>query len=223
MKQVILTLTLFISIFGCHNRKSELEFEKSVMLEIFPNLIDSLWVHNSSVNTLPFVKLDKRGKVIGLEEQSKSDIRKNHKNLLDEIKRKNAKLFAVVCDTIYPVDTNEINEFKKHYNDAIFPKSKEITTLKYPFDKEKFNAFENIKIKFIAEFNMLERPWDTNDKYNFYGAVSFSRILFDTNKKYGILTSSIICGGLCGHGYQIFIKKVKNKWIIEKVEETWIS
>jgi len=240
MKQIILILTFLILIFGCDNRKSELEFEKTVMQEIFPNLMDSLWVHNSTINTLPFVKLDKKGKVIGFEEKSKNDIRKSHKKTLQEIKRKNSKIFAVICDTIYPIGTNEKKSLKKkkknkinqkknekksitdNYKNEIIPKNKENENLKNPISIKKIIETKHIKIKFISK-DTEERLWASDNNYNFNGVISFSRIQFDTKKKYGMLTSSIICGGMCGHGYRIFIKKVNNKWIVDKVEEAWIS
>jgi hypothetical protein len=31
------------------------------------------------------------------------------------------------------------------------------------------------------------------------------------------------CGGKCGLGYRVTIKKVDHKWVISKVEDTWIS
>jgi hypothetical protein len=219
MKKIISILLLLILIFGCGNKNSELEFEKDVMLEIYPNLMDSIWVHDSSINNLPFVKLDKKGKVIGYEEQNKNEIRKENKRVLEGIKRKNSKIFAVICDTIYPIRTDEITEFTKYYKNIIISKNITNDTL----NKEKISKIRNFKIKFVQKFEMSERPWHTNDDYNFNGMIFFSRIQFDITKKYGILTIETMCGGLCGNGYTIFIKNVNNKWMVDKVELTWIS
>ena len=53
--------------------------------------------------------------------------------------------------------------------------------------------------------------------------MSFSHIKFDEKKKSGTLDVSYSCGGKCGLGYSVVIKKINNKWIIAKIEETWIS
>lgn len=201
---------MIILIFSCDNKKSELEFEKNVMLEIYPSLIDSLWFYNN----FPF---SRNGK------ENKNEIRNNLQKELAGIKKNNSKIFATIYDTVYPIQKSEKNEFTKYFKDAIVSKNKENDTLKYALNRKKLSEINHTKIKFISKFRIKDKPWEINHKFLIYGVISFSRIQFDTQKKYGILTSDIICGGLCGHGYRVFIRKVKNKWVIDKVEEAWIS
>ncbi|WP_192500091.1 hypothetical protein [Flavobacterium sp. PL002] len=54
--------------------------------------------------------------------------------------------------------------------------------------------------------------WKTENK--FAGVLSFSRIKFDTKKESGSLAVGYLCGGKCGLGYMVCIKKIKNKWVI---------
>jgi hypothetical protein len=48
--------------------------------------------------------------------------------------------------------------------------------------------------------------------------------MFDNSKNYGVLNGGYTMGVLNGSGFRIFIKKNrKGNWIIDKIEETWIS
>jgi hypothetical protein len=223
LQKISFILFLIILISSCDNKTSELDFEQNVMLEIYPNLIDSLWIYNSISNSVSFVKLDKNNKVIGVEPKDENKLKKEYNKQLVKIKKDTSRIFIVILDTIFRMQPFERNKLKNQYKNAILYKNKELDTLEYSVDHKRFSSIKHLKVKYIPKFKMDERVWDNKSVYSLWGAVSFSRIQFDTEKKYGILTSVVICGGLCGHGYRIFIKKVKNKWIIDKVEEAWIS
>ena len=223
LQKTIFVLFIIILISSCDNKVSELDFEKNVMLEIYPNLIDSLWICNSVSNSVSFVKLDKNNKVIGVQPNDDNNLKKEYSKQLAEIKKGTSRIFVVIFDTISQIQPTERNEFKKRYKNAILYKAKDLDTLGYAVDHKSFSSIKHLKVKYIPKFTMNERVWESENGYSFWGVISFSRIQFDTEKKYGIITSSVICGGLCGRGYRLFIKKVKNKWIIDKVEEAWIS
>jgi hypothetical protein len=223
LQKTTFILFIIILISSCDNKTSELDFEKNVMLEIYPNLIDSLWIYNSISNSVSFVKLDKNNKVIGVEPKDENKLKKECNKQLAEIKKDTSRIFIVILDTISRIQPFERNELKNYYKNVVFYQNKELDTLEYSVDRKKISSIKHLKVKYIPKFKMDERVWETKHAYSFWGVVSFSRIQFDTEKKYGILTSSVICGGLCGHGYRFFIKKVKDKWIIDKVEEAWIS
>ncbi len=87
------------------------------------------------------------------------------------------------------------------------------------FKNRKF-VFKNISE--ITEVNPEYEKW--SEKYpKFAGAMSFSKIRFDDTYQSGEIMVSYSCGGKCGLGYNVFIKKVNQKWIVDKVEQTWIS
>ena len=75
----------------------------------------------------------------------------------------------------------------------------------------------------MNQFPKRDKIWETKYDFNFSGVVFFTKIQFDTNKKFGILNGSFICGGKCGQGFRIYIKKENVKWKVDKVEGTWIS
>lgn len=223
LQKTTFILFLIILISSCDNKKSELDFEKNVMLEIYPKLIDSLWIYNSISNSFSFVKLDKNNKVIGVEPKDKNKLKKQYNKRLSEIKKDTSRIFVVILNRISRIQPFELNELKNHFKNAILYQNKELDTLDYSVDHKKFSSIKYLKVKYISKFTMDDRVWVNRNDYFFWGVVSFSRIQFDIERKYGVLTSSVICGGLCGHGYRFFIKKMKDKWIIDKVEEAWIS
>ena len=75
----------------------------------------------------------------------------------------------------------------------------------------------------MSEFPQRREIWNTNYLFEFGGVVSFSRIYFDKDKRYGVLEGGTTYGKLNGNGWIVFIKKDSGKWIIDKIEGTWIS
>ena len=82
---------------------------------------------------------------------------------------------------------------------------------------------KNFKFKDISQFTNSLDVWNKKYDFVFSGFFNVSRILFNESKTYGILSASYTCGGLCGEGHIIYIKKIKGKWVIDKIEGTWIA
>jgi len=94
---------------------------------------------------------------------------------------------------------------------------------KRPIDFEKFKSRKFI-FKHLSEIPKDEEYKMWSERYpKFAGSMSFSKIHFDDKKENGELYVSYTCGGKCGIGYKVLIKKENQKWIISKVERTWIS
>ncbi|OYU78938.1 MAG: hypothetical protein CFE23_16335 [Flavobacterium sp. BFFFF1] len=89
------------------------------------------------------------------------------------------------------------------------------------FEKIKSDKFIFKKLSEIPEDEEF-RKW--SEKYpKFAGVMSFSKIRFDNKNENGELDVSYTCGGRCGLGYKVSIKKENQKWVIVKIEQTWIS
>ena len=56
-----------------------------------------------------------------------------------------------------------------------------------------------------------------------YFVVEFKRIVFNENLDKGFLRVGALCGKLCGQGYDVWLKKVNNKWVVYKIKRTWIA
>jgi hypothetical protein len=55
------------------------------------------------------------------------------------------------------------------------------------------------------------------------GLFAFSEIAFDKRHQHAVLAYSFVCGGLCGHGNKIVLRKVGGKWKQRKTCRSWIS
>lgn len=55
------------------------------------------------------------------------------------------------------------------------------------------------------------------------GIFTFSEIAFDKRHQRAVLAYSFVCGGLCGHGNTIVLKRVGEKWRRVKTCRSWIS
>ncbi|AZB00235.1 hypothetical protein EG359_11630 [Chryseobacterium joostei] len=93
----------------------------------------------------------------------------------------------------------------------------------WSFSLEKYNS-SKYKFKNVSEQPFTDELTQWQKKYpKFSGSLSFSKIYFDETRKTGVFEVTYFCGSKCGVGYQVHIKKMKNKWKIIKVEHTWIS
>ena len=55
------------------------------------------------------------------------------------------------------------------------------------------------------------------------GLFAFSEIAFDKRHQHAVLAYSFVCGGLCGHGNTIVLRKVGGKWKQRKTCRSWIA
>jgi hypothetical protein len=180
----------------------DIEFNKNVLTEILPSIVDTICVDvRIFLNPPPIY-----GKRIYNKEGHyvKTD---STKATLEEIKN--------------------FKEWKQQVSDVEKDTSKVIIafdpkSLPYTINFMNIQLNGKFKLKNINEFdkkNIFERKY----KFNFSGIIRVSGIKFDKNRESGILNADFSCGRLCGYGTKIFIKKVKNKWKIIKMQDTWIS
>jgi hypothetical protein len=52
---------------------------------------------------------------------------------------------------------------------------------------------------------------------------TFSEIVFDKQHRHAVLSYSFSCGGLCGHGGILVLKKTKGKWRTARLCGNWIA
>lgn len=105
--------------------------------------------------------------------------------------------------------TNNIKIIKKYFTDTNY--SSIIDSLSSINTQIKPNNF-NINLARVV--SMI----DNNDKSDSYriGKISFSKIFLNNNK--GLIYYSFNCDFSCGKDAVLFIKKIKNKWVIEEEE-----
>lgn len=227
---LLFVIILFMS---CQKKISDLEFEKNVMTEIFPDLIDSICIDYRTVPVPPPIYgqfiYDKEGNHIGIDstkgtEKQKQKIaewERNQEAIIEAIEKDTSKLIVAFNPKIKS-NSKDLKEYLvEHF------KVKEVFNPKIEGDSTYTIDFINIPLKGKFEIrDMSEFPKDRREfwrkKYDFVfsGAVYFTGIQFDKERKFGVLDGGFSCGRLCGIGVRIYIKKVNEKWIIDKIDNT---
>ncbi len=221
MRKLYFTLLLFcgIILISCNNKTNSLQFEKEVMYEIYPALIDSVWV-KAVLTYVPPPPSGVSDSEYKLNKEKESDKRFNAE--LAEFKKKKFAIDLVFYDKAVVRDNSK--QLQEHFTDAIISKKNISDTLEYRFDRKKLDAYKAFHLQYVTKTPRgNERQLYENCCFSVRGVIVLSRIQFDTEKKYGILTTGIECGPLCSYGYRIFLKKVKDKWVIDKIEKAWIA
>ncbi|MBP4143224.1 hypothetical protein J3S90_15595 [Flavobacterium sp. P4023] len=206
----------------------EIEFEKNVLTEVFPKIVDSICVDSRKMDPPPKFGIEtwKNGNIIKVDTTKATN--------KERIKYQNWKKEQKRVDN----DTSKIiigfDQYLLNYGDGRLDSKSKLLHSNYSnfkFDFTKITLNRKFKIKNMTEFPKAEkllfgdRVLLYEQKYNFVfsGFLEISRIKFDKNKKSGILECSFAYCGRCGRGYRIYIKEINGKWIIEKMEDTWIS
>lgn len=211
-------LFLLTSIISCKNTEKDLQFEKDVLYEVYPALIDSVWV-NAVLTYVPPAPPGVDPSEYKLNRRNESNKRFNKE--LAEFKQKKFPVDLVFFDEVVIRDNSK--ELQKHFKDAIISKDNVTDTLEYKLDRKKLDTYTAFHLKYVSRIPRgNDRRFYNECCYSVRGIIILSRIQFDDEKKYGVLTAGIECGGMCGYGYLIYIKKVKDKWVIDKIEDAWI-
>lgn len=64
--------------------------------------------------------------------------------------------------------------------------------------------------------NSVKKAFDT-------GLFSLSEIVFDRQHSHAVVAYSFVCGGLCGNGSTLILKKVGQKWKVSRRCGGWVS
>jgi len=175
------------------------QFEQEVLTEIFAAVVDSTYLDKRTYTSFPeFGKAvyDQHGKWIGRDTAGQHNRNLIHKIKMDVLKNDTLNLIIAIGKGGLITDKTDLEQYN---------------TRKFTF-------------KNLSELPPTSEYDNWTAKYSkFAGVIIFSNIKFDVTKKYGFLNVSYICGGKCGLGYRVTIKKVDHKWVISKIEDTWIS
>ncbi len=210
---------------------SEVDFEKNVMTEILPSLIDSTCMDRRMMLNFPpkygELIFDKEGRYIRTDSTKATN---EEKKALLEWKRRNLEIendtskIIVAFESKIKFNNEDLREdFEKHFKGAKLQKLKKEDSLEYKIDIEKIKLKGKFKLMDLSKFPEKDKIWETKYNFNFSGVAYFRKIQFDTTKKYGILDGGFYCGGKCGQGFRIYIKKENGKWKVDKINGTWIS
>ena len=225
-------LILLILISSCEKNQTELEFEKSVMTEIFPSLVDSICVDSRKMLPPPIMGelfYDNTGhaKIDSTKATKKQKIEyAKWKKERDKLE-KDASTVIIAFDPFLEKGVFHLNEeLKKQYPFLEVSIVNNDTVKEYKFAFEKIKLNNKFKLKNISEFPKTDNfnlLYELKYDFVFSGILYLSRIQFDEQKQSGVLEGGFSFCGKCGRWFNIFIKKANNKWVIDKVEGTWVS
>lgn len=220
----LLILLFFVS--SCEKKQTELEFEKSVMTEIFPSLVDSICV-DCRILFLPMPLgksiFDENNNYIGSDTSTIKVEREKWEREMVKIENDTSKIIIAFAP-VRKIRGDVNSDFEKHFPKIKLYVPKEEKDVEYIFDFKNIKLNNKFELKNLSEFPK-ERGAIWNTKYNFVfsGVLDFSRIQFDKDKRFGVLDAGFGCGSKFGQGFRIYIKKINNKWVIDKIEGTWVS
>ena len=195
------------------------------MNEIFIDLVDSIYydIRLSPIPKKPYLEK-------GISDSLKNYKIKNHKLYITErkkeqeiIKNDTSRIVLAVYDTIYTESLLKGPEIIK-FNNIEYLFDSVTKKIEYKIDLNKIAESDKFRFKYLSDFSNSKKIWKTKYPFYFGGVISFSRIQFDKNKKYGLLDAGITYADQDGEGFRIYIRKdINNKWIIEKITGTWIT
>ncbi|GGE29132.1 hypothetical protein [Psychroflexus planctonicus] len=223
-QRTLLLISIILVLFSCEKKQSELEFEQSVVYEIFPALMDSLHF-DFRLNPPPPPRpvFNEKGEIIGTDTTGIGKALSDYEKKKAELKADSVKLVVAIRDSVYPLELDEKNQLLEHFQSHNLKLDSTDLSTEYKIDLNKLIADKNLRFKYLSDFPEGTNIWKKDYDFHFSGVAYLSRIQFDKTKNFGVLESEISCGRLCGAGIRVFIKKVKGKWIIEKIEDTWVS
>ena len=202
IKNTLQALLISLSIAGCNSAvKEKIKPAPRVLYEIFPTLIDTL--HYDSRLTLHEVN--------------------NNTFKLDSLARDTTSIVIVISDTLEHLNKDDYLSLQSHLKGL----SIEVDSLKEDsliiMDFAKLQASDKrIKFRPLSSFPTGLEFWKTDDDFYLSAKFFFSNILFNKDKTSGLLHVGYVCGPYqCGEGFRVYIKKEKDKWKIEKIEDTW--
>lgn len=225
---------LLSSIICCECKKEEFELEKTVLTQILPSLVDSICVDSRMVESPPMIGeffTDEKGNTF----LDSTKITKEQETRFKEwvTRREVAKKdTSKVILAFNPWIKNNFNTYFdkkliKEFPISEFSVKGKDTIEKFFLDFDKIKLSNKFKLKNISEFPNTDNHqyllFEQNYNFVFSGIFYVSRIQFDIHKHKGLLNASFSYCGRCGQGYNVYIKKMNGIWIIDKLEETWVS
>ena len=198
-------------------------YEMKVLNEIFDSLIEEMGTL-SEFESPPPTKIqffDDNNNVIGYDTV-------RYKKKIDEVEKGNSKMrdttFVIaVFDTLFTcydkkMDVKYIQNqlIEQGYIEA-FNTMKNHSIISNPLNLSEIGNRKRVTLKYYSEFPRGSKIWEReNYGFLFSCILEISRINFDAKKQFGIFYFSYICGRLCGEEAIICIRKINNKWTIEK-------
>ena len=232
----IFVITLFSSN-GVHkNGQPQGNFGEEVFYEIFPTLIDSIHTDRRLISPPPpeyFQFMDSIGTNIEITErfekwEKSAQYKKwleNWEKKKDSIERDTTAIYLTIPDSTGRTEENDLGELIEHFGHHNISTDSFIVSDPFRIDLSKLKTNQR-KVRFIYQSKLLGEGKFWRNNYGKYiaASISFTKIIFDKSKSFGVLNAGYVMAPLNGYGVRIFIKKNENgEWVVDEVKGTWIS
>lgn len=207
---------------------------EAVFYEVFPSILDTIH-YDKRLAIIPFPSEYFKSMDSTLTFKQKYEEWKKtaeYKELSEEVEMYNdsimqdtTSIYLVTVDSVRTTEEYDIIGLTDYCIDYNLSIDSFIESKPFRIDLSKLRT-NHSKVKFIYQSVLprdVERWRNFEGKY-IAGSIYFTKIIFDQSKSFGVLNAGYVAGPLAGSGYLIFIKKNDNgDWVIDKIEDTWIS
>ncbi len=208
MKKLILILLVSLSFTKCKNNDNQAEIDSSKINEI--NEIVKTVILEDSLNVLKNNKDSKKF----CEELIKLDI------YIPEKRKNNEPNPPPPPPSFYKISIENLLYYKIE-NEFFFTSKDSLYLLQQNLNPEKLKIEKAV----IKNINLTTNEKEINKikmgkSYNFY---EMTIPIFSSDNQKAYVELNHYCGGLCGSGKSIYLKKINRKWKIVDKWSTWIS
>ncbi|WP_417238360.1 hypothetical protein [Bizionia sp.] len=229
----LFTLAL-ITLSSC-NKTNKSNIEQQVFEDIFPELIEKTFQDFRKMMAPPppppnpndtFNK-QYTGEYKNKEEMDEvfNQYRENHSKYLETTNF--APLIVIVSDSVKGYSKEDLKRYSNLRN------SQFIETLEFKpsfkLDLSKIDMPDGYILKYKSEYSesldeLRFKEWEKypnkEDRHlhQFSGMLYLYQVYFNKDKTYGFLNVGFNCGKLCGCSYQVFVRNVKGKWVIDDID-----
>lgn len=220
MKKCLIVIALLIGVLSCRIDRAA-DYEIKVFNEIFDNLVEEMGALSSfEIPPLPISFLDNNNPMV----YDTVEYDKKNTEIERENKKKRDTTFVIaVFDTLFTcynlnLDVEYIGKqlMEPGYIEVFNSTNKHLTQ-SHPLNLSEIENRKRFILKYTSEFPKGFKIWE-RENYNFLfsGTLRMSRIYFDKEKRVGLFYCSYACGRLCGEEAIICIRKINDKWTIDK-------
>lgn len=226
----LLILLLGVTFISCDQRKNSncTEFEQDVFYEIFPAVIDSLFMDRRLMPPAPPPPgLSNEEFEQWMQSEEHAESLKDWFRKRDSLKQDLTLIYFAVSDSVVGannLDPQSLIDVYSNIEPTIQP-SECTYENNFKINLSKLRSINpKLRFKYRSEFPDGRAFWRADYDFFVGAKIGFSRMLFDRSRSYGMLTAGFNYGIHNGYGYRIFIRKNKNEqWIIDEIKRIWIS
>jgi len=204
MKKIILYTLIILAFCNCQNKKEKTTLNPQEIKDI-NEVVEAVIMEDS----LDVFSKNKDSRVIC------NKLRKL--NIIVPEKRKDGIIFLPPPRDIYIT-----NLLKTKIKDQNFFSSKDsLYLLKQNLNLENLKIARNLLIKLnTATIEEAEKKYINGEKIRFY---EMTIPVFSSDRQRAYIQLDYSCGRLCGSGREIYLQKIKGKWLIIEQWRSWIS